>query len=171
VYDRGAMTKQSVAADAPYDVPYMERSRLFYEAQGFDSPYTWAHFDAVPFVPLAKPLAESTLALLTTSSLYERQATDPREVASGSMAEPPARLHANDLAWDKRATHLDDLNSYFPIDHLTKLVSQGRIGRLAERFHCVPTEYSQRRTMAADAPELLQRCREDGVDVALLVPL
>ncbi|MDH3643615.1 MAG: hypothetical protein OES38_16045 [Gammaproteobacteria bacterium] len=156
---------------AQQPVPYMEKSRLFYEAQGFEVPYTWAHFDEVPFTPLARPLAESTVALLTTSSLRERSATDPREVASGFTVEAPARLYANDLSWDKRATHLDDLNSYFPIDHLKALAGEGRIGSLAERFHCVPTEYSQRRTMTSDAPELLRRCREDGADVALLVPL
>ena len=152
-------------------VPYMQRSRRYYEAQGFQAPYSWAHYDAVPFSPVVKPLADSTLALLTTSSLHERGATDPREVASGSIIAPPPRLYANDLSWDKRATHLDDLNSYFPIDHVKRLVTQGRIGRLAERFHCIPTDYSQRQTMTVDAPELLKRCREDGVDLALLVPL
>jgi len=35
----------------------------------------------------------------------------------------------------------------------------------------VPTDYSQRRTIEQDAPQILARCREDGVDVALLVPL
>jgi len=35
----------------------------------------------------------------------------------------------------------------------------------------VPTDYSQRRTLEQDAPEILRRCREDEVDVALLVPL
>ena len=51
-------------------VPYMDRSRRYYEVQGFDKPYVWAHFEEVPFTPLAKPLADSTLALLTTASLY-----------------------------------------------------------------------------------------------------
>lgn len=152
-------------------VPYMERSRLYYEAQGFERPYVWANFEDVPFAPLSKPLAESTLALITTASLYDRAASDPRAVASGATAEPPRRLFANDLSWDKKATHLDDLNSYFPIDHVRELVARGRIGRLAERFHCVPTEYSHRRTMASDAPEILKRCRHDSADVALLVPL
>jgi len=152
-------------------VRYMERSRSYYEAQGFDAPYVWAHFDDVPFQPLGRSLADSTLALLTTSSLVDRAASDRRQVASGISANPPERLYANDLAWDKRATHLDDRSSYFPIDQLNALVSEGRIGRLAERFHCVPTEYSQRRTMTTDAPELLRRCREDGAYAALLVPL
>ncbi len=152
-------------------VPYMDRSRRYYEGQGFDKPYVWAHFEDVPFTPLAKPLADSTLALFTTASLYARKSTDVREVASGELATPPKRLFADDLSWDKKATHLDDLNSYFPIDHLDDLVNTGNIGGLAQRFHCIPTEYSQRRTTEVDAPRLLDFLREDEVDVAMLVPL
>ena len=54
---------------------------------------------------------------------------------------------------------------------LNELVRGGRIGALARRFHCAPTEYSQRRTRQTDAPEILKRCREDGADIALLVPI
>ena len=149
----------------------MQRTRRYYEAQGFEKPYVWAEFKDVPFTSLTKPLADSTVTLMTTASLYDRAATDPREVASGLMAQPPERLYANDLSWDKQATHLDDLNSYFPIDHLTGFVASGRVGRLAQRFHCVPTGYSQRRPLELDAPAIRRRCREDAVDVALLVPL
>lgn len=152
-------------------VRYMERTRRYYEAQGFESAYTWARHDDVPFQRLARPLSQSTLALITTSALYPRVATDPREVASAPTAGHSGRLYADDLSWDKNATHLDDLSSYFPIEHLETLVAEGRIGALAHRFHCAPTEYSQRRTVETDAPELLARCREDGADVALLVPL
>jgi hypothetical protein len=35
----------------------------------------------------------------------------------------------------------------------------------------VPTDYSQRNTTEIDAPHLLKLCREDTVDIALLVPL
>ena len=152
-------------------VQYMERTRRYYEAQGFEKAYRWAHFEDVPFAPLAKPLAESKLALVTTSALYDRQESDPRYVDSASTAAPPERLFANDLSWDKKATHLDDRASYLPIEPLREMVAQGRLGALARRFHCAPTEYSQRRTRVADAPEILQRCRDDGADVALLVPL
>lgn len=152
-------------------VRYMDRTRRYYEAQGFEKPYRWAHNDDVPFTALKKPLAESTVGIITTAALYDRVESDPRSVASGATAEPPRRLYADDLAWDKRATHMEDLNAYCPINRLRELVAAERIGRLAERFHCVPTEYSQRRTIEADAPEILKRCREDGVDVALLVPL
>ena len=50
-------------------VPYMERSRLYYEAQGFTRAYTWAQFDDAPFSPMPKPLAESRLVLITTAAL------------------------------------------------------------------------------------------------------
>ncbi len=152
-------------------VPYMERTRAYYMAQGFEAAYVWAHFDDVPFVPLSKPLAESRLAIITTASLYDRTFADVREVASGSTNDPPERLFGNDLEWDKNATHLDDLNAFFPLRRLAALAAAGRIGGIAARFHCAPTEYSQRRTRTVDAPEILRRCHEDGADAAVFVPL
>ena len=152
-------------------IGYMERTRRYYEAQGFEKAYAWAHFDDIPFTPLDKPVSESTLVLITTMALHDRGASDVRHVASGSTRETPARLFGDDLSWDRTATHLEDRESYVPIDALHELVRQRRVGALAERFHCAPTEYSQRRTRQADAPEILRRCREDGADVALLVPI
>lgn len=154
-----------------YPVPYMERTRAYYAAQGFANPYLWAHFDEVPFSPLSKPLAQSKLAIITTASLYDRTFADVREVGSGPAGDPPQRLYGNDLEWDRKATHLDDLNSFFPLRRLKALVEAGRIGGITARFHCAPTEYSQRRTRTVDAPEILRRCRQDGADVAMLVPL
>ena len=152
-------------------IGYMARTRRYYEAQGFEKPYTWAHFDEIPFTPLPKPVSESRLVLITTMALYDREASDVRHVESGSTQETPARLFGDDLSWDRTATHLEDRESYFPIDAMHELVRQGRVGALAERFHCAPTEYSQRRTRQADAPEILKRCRQDGADIALLVPI
>ena len=152
-------------------VPYMERTRLYYEAQGFESPYRWAHNRSTPFTSLARPVSQSVLTLITTAALHEREATERRDVMSAPLSPPPPRLFANDLAWDRNATHLKDLNSYFPIHPLREFVAAGRIGKLAARFHCVPTEYSQRCTNEMDAPEILSRCREDGVDAVLLIPI
>ena len=152
-------------------IGYMERTRRYYEAQGFEKPYAWARFDDIPFTPLTKPVADSTLVLITTMALYDRNASDVRHVESCSTREPPDRLYGDDLSWDRTATHLNDRESYFPINMLNQLVRRGRIGALAERFHCAPTEYSQRRTRQADAPEILNRCRADGAEIALLVPI
>jgi hypothetical protein len=158
-------------------VSYIDRTREFYAAQGYEKPYVWAHHDEVPFAPLAKPLAQSRVALITTASPWrEGEPVDGvlrggKQVWSGPTSAPPERLYTDDLAWDKQATHTCDVESFLPIRRLQERAAQGRIGSVAPRFHGVPTDYSQRRTLEQDAPEILARCREDRVDVALLVPL
>ena len=158
-------------------VSYIDRTREFYAAQGYDEPYRWAHFADVPFAKLPRPLADCRVTTITTASRWH---TEPardgvlrggKEVWSGSTDEVPERLYTDDLAWDKVSTHTDDVESFLPIGQLRHYAEVGRIGSLAARFHGVPTDYSQRRTIEQDAPELLKRCREDEVDVALLVPL
>ncbi len=157
--------------DGAAPVAYMDRTRAFYEAQGFERSYRWAHHDDAPWAALPKPLSRCTLGLVTTASRHPRAELEPRKVDSGDMADPPARLFTDDLSWDKEATHTDDVNSFCPFAALEALVEAGRLGALAPRFHCVPTEYSQRATIDHDAPEILRRLREDGADIALLVPL
>jgi len=158
-------------------VSYIDRTREFYAAQGYEAPYRWARNPEVPFTPLPRPLAEATVTLVTTASPFtDREVRDGvlrggKEVWSGATAEPPERLFTDDLAWDKEATHTDDVESFLPIRALESWVGEGRVGAVAKRFHGVPTDYSQRRTLEQDAPEVLRRCQEDGVDVALLVPL
>jgi hypothetical protein len=158
-------------------VSYIDRTREFYLAQGYGNPYRWARFDEVPFARSAKPLSECRLTLVTTASpFHERPPQDGvlrggKEVWSGPTDAPPERLYTEDLAWDMGATHTDDVGSFLPIGQLREFADAGRIGGLATRFHGVPTDYSQRRTKEQDAPEILRRCREDGVDAALLVPL
>lgn len=55
-------------AGAP--VPYLRRTREYYLALGYDEPYRWAHYRDVPFAPLGKPLAEASVALVTTAAPY-----------------------------------------------------------------------------------------------------
>lgn len=152
-------------------VGYMEKSRRFYEAQGFDRAYRWATFDEVPFTPMQQPLAEARLGVITTAPTYDRLNTDARAVDSGSTMDPPERLYGNDLSWDKQATHMEDRESYFPIDYLRLAVEEGTIGSLSPRFYCAPTSYSQRETIEEDGPEILKMCQDDQVDIALLIPL
>ena len=158
-------------------VSYIDRTREFYAAQGYDRPYRWAHHPSAPFAPLRRPLADSRVALITTASPIRAGEPDPgslrgdKHVWSGQTDPAPERLFTDDLSWDKQATHTNDVESFLPIGALRAHAEAGRIGSLAARFHGVPTDYSQRRTIEDDAPEILRRCREDGVDVALLVPL
>ena len=158
-------------------ISYIDRTREFYAAAGYERPYRWAHYSDVPFAPLPKPLSECTVGLVTTTSPaadFESGAgalRGEKPVWSGPTDVPPERLRTDHLSWDKETTHTDDVESFLPIRALQGLADKGRIGRPSPRFYGAPTDYSQRRNRDEDAPEVLRLCREDGVDVALLVPL
>ena len=156
---------------------YIDRTREFYSAQGYEKPYRWARHTHAPFARLPRPLAECRVGVITTASPFRDQKPvdgvlrGSKTVWSAPSDELPERLYTDDLSWDKQATHTDDVPSFLPLPQLAEAAAAGRIGSLAPRFHGVPTDYSQRRTIEQDAPEILARCREDEVDVALLVPL
>jgi D-proline reductase (dithiol) PrdB len=173
------VSEQHPSADPAYRVfvSYIDKSREFYGAQGYERPYSWARQDESPFTLLSKPLSESRLGLVTTAinlDLPDDTDTESLPIAS-TFAAPidplPERLFTQSRSWDKEATHTNDLDSFFPVHRLQELVEAGRLGSIAPRFYGIPTEYSQRRTRDADAPKLLELMREDGVDVAMLVPL
>jgi len=160
-------------------VRYIERTRAYYAAEGYDKPYEWAHYDEVPFAALKKPLAECTVALVSTSDVQFRD----DEAAGGDFnaftgnvysipADTPAEaLYSRQEHFDGYATHIDDVDSYFPLTRLRELAAAGIVGRLAPRAHGVFTSYSRRKTLESDGPEVLQRCREDAVDAVLLTPI
>lgn len=155
-------------------VSYMERTRQYYRALGYEQDYVWARFDDVPFARLSKPLSAARLGLVTTASppgLSNRDTRGVRHVWSGDIDPPPATLFTSNLAWDKESTHTEDRESYLPIEAASALAHEGRFAGLASRFHGVPTEYSQRKTLSEDAPEVLARLRADGADAALLCAL
>lgn len=152
-------------------VQYMQRSRDFYAAHGYDKPYKWSHFDDIPFTPLKKDLADSTLTIVTTAMPDPSYHQEHRRLYIGDLQAPPESLFTGGLAWDRDATHTDDPNTYFPVAELRRRIEIGEIGRLSKHFYSVPTLYSQRRTIERDAPAIVASCVEDAVDVALLIPL
>ena len=160
------------ASEAP--IGYMERTRLYYRALGYPSDYIWATFDDVAFTPLAKPLSAARIALVTTSSAADRANRDARGVKhvwSGPTDAPPARLFTDDLAWDKDSTHTNDRESFLPVEAVKSLARAGKIAGITPHFHGVPTEYSHRKTMQEDAPDVLARLRDERADGVILLPI
>ena len=154
-------------------VQYMERTRNYYRALGYEQDYVWAHHDEVAFTPPAKPVAEMTVALITTAGPPDnsnRDANKRRQIWSGAVAGAPSRF-TTDHAWDKETTHTDDRETFLPIDAVKRLIEAGEVGGLAARFHGAATVYSHRQTREQDAPELLRRVREDGADAVILTAL
>ncbi|GAB3769403.1 glycine reductase [Ramlibacter monticola] len=164
--------------DAP--IHYIERTRDWYLALGYGNPYRYAHFEEVPFQPPRKPLADMVVTLVTTAAPYQPgkgpQGPGAPLNAAVKFFVPYAGDTAQDhdlriahVAIDRRHTSMEDSRCWFPLPLLRELAGEGRL-RLARRFHGAPTNRSQRRTLEADVPLIVQRCREDGVDAALLVP-
>lgn len=153
------------------DVLYMERTRNFYRAQGYTNDYQWAHYADVPFSRLKKPLSECKVAVVTTAMPDSETGRAQRQVHSCASLPVPVSMFTDELSWHKTMTHTNDVASFLPLLQLKRCADEGLIDELGERFHSIPTEYSQRSTIEDDAPEILARCQQDAVDVAILVPL
>ncbi|MEX0808875.1 MAG: hypothetical protein WD044_09100 [Dongiaceae bacterium] len=167
---------------APHDVPipYMRRTRDYYLALGYPKPYEWAHYADAPFAPRRKPLAQSTIALITTAALVPPGSNAPRSgpySADFKFYQPWSA--PSDGAFDLRIHHVaidydhadqTDQASFFPLAALGDAARAGRIGRVTPRVHGAPTNRSHRTTIGSDAPDLVRRCIDDGADAAILVP-
>src|SRR5436309_1952166 len=57
-----------------------------------------------------------------------------------------------------------------PLPALRQAAAAGRIGALAARFHGLPTNRSHRTTIDVDCREIVDRCKADGADAAIVVP-
>src|SRR5262245_55109148 len=173
-------TKPAFAADYDAPIPYMQRTRDYYQVLGF-SPYRWAHFADVPFTPLRVPLARARVTLVTTAAPFQPGAGDRwlgaaqnaaamfhRAYSTASEAVPDLRI--SHVGYARLHTTAADINTYLPLGQLRAAAAAGRIGALGPRLHGAPTNRSHRVTVETDVPEPLRRCREDGADAVVLVP-
>ena len=168
-----------IAPDDDQPIRYIERTHAWYGALGYGNPYRYSQFDEVPFTLLRKPLADCRVMLMTTAAPYNPDHGDQGLGAPYNAAAKFYEVYAGEteLDHDLRVSHVavdqahlsDDVNAWFPLPALRKAASRGRIGGLTPRFLGVPTNRSQRHTTEVDAPEVVQCCREDAADVAVLV--
>jgi D-proline reductase (dithiol) PrdB len=169
------------AADDDTPIPYMARTREYYQAIGYTVPYRWAHYVDAPFQPLKKPLNQSRVAIVTTAAPFDPAKGDqgPGAKYNGGAkfysvydgdSSKTHDLRISHIAYDRVHTAADDSGTWFPLPQLQRLTRDGRIGELAPRFYGAPTNRSHRVTLETDAPDILARCRADKVDAAVLVP-
>lgn len=165
--------------DAP--IPYMQRTRDYYTAIGYTTPYRWAHYIDAPFTPLRKPLREARVAIITTAAPYQPGKGDqgPGAAYNGgakfyqAYSGDTARDHdlrISHIGYDRVHTSAEDSGTWFPLPALRRAAAAGRIGSVAPRFHGAPTNRSHRVTVETDAPEILRRVQDDGADAAIVVP-
>src|SRR5215217_8271495 len=77
--------------DAP--IPYMARTREYYQAIGYTTPYRWAHYVDAPFQPLRKPLDQSRVAIVTTAAAFDPAKGDQ---GPGARYNRGAKFYSND---------------------------------------------------------------------------
>ena len=162
-------------------VRYIDRTRAYYLALGYDAPYVWAENSDIPFTPLQKPLAETKVALVTTAALFDSEKGDqgPSAAYNGGAkfftpyqapVENPPKTGISHIAYDRKHTAATDERAWLPLNTLKQAAVDGVIGDVAKHFHGLPTNRSQRTTIEEDAVLLLAALKQDQAEVAILVP-
>ena len=179
--DRDLDAQLGFAPDYDAPIPYMQRTREYYTAIGYTTPYRWAHHIEAPFTPLRKPLASASVTIVTTAAPYQPEKGDQGPGAPYNGGAKFYQVYSRDtsgthdlrishIGYDRTHTTAKDSGTWFPLPALLRAVATGRIGAITPRFHGAPTNRSHRVTVETDAPEILRRCRDDGADAAILVP-
>lgn len=140
--------------------------------------HEFVHVPAEPlhWSPLARPLAECTVALVSTGGVHLRsqQPFDvDAEVGDWSCRPLPGDTDTADLT----VTHthyatqdaLDDVNVMFPLDRLRELADEGVIGAVAALHFGFMGFIPDPRPLVADVvPAAAAELRDRGVDAVLL---
>ena len=152
---------------------------LHYRA--FLKAYRWRRIDPVPWAPLGKPLAEARLGLVSSAGLtLAGQEGFDASVRGGdvSFRTIPGDVEAARLEDHHRSESFDhsgmrrDANLAFPVDRISELAADGRIGSVAPRhLSFMGSVTAPGRLVRDSAPRAAEIFVEDRVDVALLVPV
>ena len=147
----------------------------------FVRTYPWRRIDPVPWAPLTKPLAACRLALVSSAGLVlPGQAPFDDRVRGGDFGfrEIPADTDVRTLIDTHRSGSFDhagmasDPNLAFPLDRAHELAASGFVGSVNGRhLSFMGSITAPGRLVRQTAPEAARLLVEDGVDVALLVPV
>jgi len=147
-------------------------------------PETPTH-DPIPWTPVAKPLAASKVALLSTAGLSMRgdapfdMEGERRRPTWGDPSWRRLRADASADAIEANHLHIDtsyierDLNVVLPLDRLRWLVGSGEVGAMADTHYSVMGYQGSDpgRLERESAPEIAEAMRSEEVDLALLAPV
>ncbi|MGD0275113.1 MAG: glycine/sarcosine/betaine reductase selenoprotein B family protein [Syntrophales bacterium] len=143
--------------------------------------YPWRRIDPVPWTPLRKPLSQCRLALVSSAGfVLPGQPSFDVSIRGGdtSFRDIPSDVDVCTLVESHRSEAFDhsgmreDLNLVFPIDRVRELAAMGRIGSVNHRhLSCMGSITAPGRLIKKTAPAAVQKLVEDGVDIALLVPV
>jgi len=161
----------------PDPTEYIRQTRDNYVKLGFE-PYHWFEAETPPaFTPLAKPLAESKLAMISTAGTYiEGQVAyyykDDTSIRAIPVDTPVDKIRFSHIMENYLVEARQDPLTVFPLEALQRLKREGVIGELVSNYlSCMGGIYSQKRVVAELIPRLEAALNEEAPDVLLLVPL
>jgi D-proline reductase (dithiol) PrdB len=147
----------------------------------------WAALGApgeIPWTPLAKPLAQCTVAIVSSAAIALR--TDPpfdREIEDRDpwFSDPSFRiLPRKATAEDVRVCHrhinpsfaAQDLNCVMPLERLRELENLGEIARSAPSHYSYMGYTLRPEHLLRDSlPAIIRKLREEQVDAVVLAPV
>ncbi|MEL6981402.1 MAG: glycine/sarcosine/betaine reductase selenoprotein B family protein [Actinomycetota bacterium] len=131
--------------------------------------------EAAPWIE-PRPLAESTVAIVSTAGLHRRE--DARFTPGAiDYRLLPADVDVGDLVASHVSTNFDrsayqqDPNIWFPIDRLNELADAGEIGGVSNWHYSFMGAQPNHEALAVTGEEVGRLLAADGVDVVLLVPV
>ena len=154
-------------------IAYIQRTRERYAQYG---AYRWVVNHDAPWTPLAKPIRECRLALVSSGGFYLKDQPPFQDaVRDTSYRLIPKDVNPEDIRIYHHGYRDDDvdkdLNCVFPLERLRELEAVGVIGELAPYAISFVTIYSARREREERAPKIVDCLKEMGVEAAFLVPV
>jgi D-proline reductase (dithiol) PrdB len=152
-------------------IAYIQRTRERYAQY---PPYKWVINTEAPWTPLAKPLKDCRLALVSSGGFYVKDQR-PFEENDASIRTIPKDVKPEDLRIYHHGYRDDDAdrdpNCVFPLERLRELEAVGVIRELADAALSFVTLYSARRELEERAPKIVAELKAMAADAALLVPV
>ncbi len=158
-----------------------EMSEFSFGVRTFLRFYRWRRIDPVPWAVPDKPLSDSCVGLIASAALVLPSQTPFDESIKGgdySFREIPSDVDPQNLVETHRSDSFDrsglaaDKNLVFPVGRLREMEADGAIGSLNRRaLSFMGSITAPGRLVKESAPQAADLFVEDGVDVALLVPV
>lgn len=140
--------------------------------------------EPIPFAQLEKPVAECTVAAITTGGVHlkgERPFDVEREEREPNWGDPSYRVLPADVETDQiSVAHLHyneddalaDMDIVLPVPLLRRLASEGMIGGLTPRHYSfMGFQLDPSQLLNDHLPEVIEKLREDGADAVILTPV
>jgi D-proline reductase (dithiol) PrdB len=129
-----------------------------------------------PAATVAPPLAQATVAIVTTAGMRPAGDVTIWKPTDGSFTQLPRA--ARDMQLSHFSPNFDragvamDLNVVYPIDRLEEMVAEGTIGTLAEtHLSFMGAQFDLSTIIQDTGPAAAQLLLDAGVDVVLLTPV